>query len=74
MKLCREDKAIRIQLTFVVCESEPLYEQLKQRLFIISLSSSGMQQLLHICNTYNNNNNNLLLHQLQPEADVIQYM
>ena len=22
----------------------------------------------------NNNNNNLLLHQLQPEADVIQYM
>ena len=23
---------------------------------------------------YNKNNNNLLLHQLQPEADVIQYM
>ena len=22
----------------------------------------------------NNNNNNILLHQLQPEADVIQYM
>ena len=25
-------------------------------------------------NNNNNNNNNLLLHQLQPEADVIQYM
>ena len=26
------------------------------------------------CTDNNNNNNNLLLHQLQPKADVIQYM
>ena len=25
----REDQAIRFQLTFLVCESEPFYEQLK---------------------------------------------
>ena len=35
MRWCREDQAIRFQLTFLVCESEPFYEQLKLLLFTI---------------------------------------
>ena len=29
LSIYREDQAIRFQLTFLVCESEPFYEQLK---------------------------------------------
>ena len=32
---CKEDQAIRFQLAFFVCKSEPFYEQLKLGLFLI---------------------------------------
>ena len=46
--------------------------QLAMLLNEISVCEKSLGQLKIV--TTNNNNNNLLLHQLQPEADVIQYM
>ena len=38
---------------------------------IFNLKQAKLMEIL-LTYTYNHNNNNLLLHQLQPEADVIQ--